>query len=295
MMQTSRRIRLVITDLDNTLYDWVTFFARSFMAMADELAVVLDLPIDEIYRQFKAIHQHYGNSEQPFAVLELPSVRQRFPGADREEIMQALAGPLRAFNSARKKHLQLYSGVLESLQVLHGEGIVLVGHTEAVLANSYYRLNRLGVAPLYRRLYTLMDKHPVDNDRPGFEFHLPDFLMPIPRGERKPNPKLLLDICRREGVLPSEALYVGDSLTRDIGMAKEAGVRAVWARYGTRFDKGLWAVLVQITHWTDEDVAREEVLRHRYDHVVPDDTIDSFAEVLDIVGLHERVRVAARG
>ena len=36
-------IRALITDLDNTLYDWVTFFALSFDAMVTELTRVLDV------------------------------------------------------------------------------------------------------------------------------------------------------------------------------------------------------------------------------------------------------------
>lgn len=51
--------------------------------------------------------------------------------------------------------------------------------------------------------------------------------------------------------------YVSDSLTRDMSMAKAAGVHAVRAKYGTRYDRDLWLDLVWITHWTDEDVARE--------------------------------------
>jgi FMN phosphatase YigB (HAD superfamily) len=280
-------VRLIITDLDNTLYDWVTFFGTSFSAMAEELATFLELPIEQIYREFKVIHQHYGNSEQPFAILELPSVRRRFPTANREELLAILSGPLKAFNSARKKHLKLYPTVAQTLRELQEAGMALVGHTEAVLVNSYYRLQRLGIAPLFRRLYTLEDKVAVPPLQPGFVFPSPDFIQLVPRSERKPNPRLLLDICARENVLPSQTIYIGDSLTRDMSMAKESGVCAVWAKFGTQYDKALWKILVQITHWTDEDVAREEELRHRYDHVKPDYIVDEYSGLLEIVGVHQ--------
>lgn len=43
----------------------------------------------------------------------------------------------------------------------------------------------------------------------------------------KPEPALLLDICRRAGVRPGEAAMVGDRLYTDIAMGRRAGVPAV--------------------------------------------------------------------
>jgi FMN phosphatase YigB (HAD superfamily) len=292
MVAMHSRIRLVITDLDNTLYDWVTYFATSFGAMAAGLAILLELPIEQIYRDFKAVHQHYGNSEQPFAVLELPSVARRFPGASRDELLQALAGPLKAFNSARKRSLVLYPTVLSSLRTLRTAGVEVVAHTEAVLVNSYYRLQRLEIDTFFRRLYALEDKIArAPSEELRFVFPTPDFVQLVPRAERKPNPSLLFDICVREGVSPAEALYVGDSLTRDMSMAKQAGVCAVWAEYGTRYDPGLWNALVKITHWTEEDVAREAALKHVYNTVRPDFVLEEFGELIHIISSSNKDRV----
>ena len=68
--------------------------------------------------------------------------------------------------------------------------------------------------------------------------------------------------------------YLGDSLVRDIAMAKQAGVTAIWARYGTEYDPKHWQYLVKVTHWTDEDVQREKILKSKYSDVVPDYTIE---------------------
>jgi phosphoglycolate phosphatase len=66
-------------------------------------------------------------------------------------------------------------------------------------------------------------------------------------------------------------------------MAKQAGVTAIWARYGTKYDPACWTYLVKITHWTEEDVAREKTLKAKYHDVVPDYTIDSFEELKSIL------------
>jgi phosphoglycolate phosphatase-like HAD superfamily hydrolase len=55
----------------------------------------------------------------------------------------------------------------------------------------------------------------------------------LPFGEHKPNPKVVSDICGPLKVSPCTAVYVGDSISRDIGMAKAAGLWAAWAEYGT--------------------------------------------------------------
>jgi FMN phosphatase YigB (HAD superfamily) len=63
--------KLLITDLDNTLYDWVSFFSASFQNMVSELTKLLEVSEETVLSEFKVIHRRYGNSEQPFAVLEL--------------------------------------------------------------------------------------------------------------------------------------------------------------------------------------------------------------------------------
>ncbi|HSR68301.1 MAG TPA: HAD-IA family hydrolase [Acidobacteriota bacterium] len=286
---------LLVTDLDNTLYDWVTYFARSFQAMLRELAQQLELPEERLGKEFKAVHQRYGNSEQPFAVLELPAVRERLPGRSRYELLQALEKPLAAFKEERKRSLRLYPGVSETLQSLDEAGITIVGHTEALAVSSYHRLRLLGVDHYFKHLYALdgeLLQHP-DPER-GEELNPPQGLVrEVPRVERKPNPELLRDICAREGVDKSKCWYVGDSLTRDISMAKQAGVQAVWARYGTEFPARHWKTVVEVTHWTEEDVERERRLKQLFSQVQPDFTIDSFAELKRLLALPSLPSTAA--
>jgi FMN phosphatase YigB (HAD superfamily) len=109
------------------------------------------------------------------------------------------------------------------------------------------------------------------------------FVHVLPPEERKPNPRLLFDICRQEGVAPHECWYVGDSLTRDVAMAAAAGCVAVWARYGTAVDPEHWQRLVRITHWTEETVARDEELQREAAGIEPDQVIDWFDELLALI------------
>lgn len=282
-------MRLLITDLDNTLYDWVTYFANSFRAMVKDLAATLDIQEETLLDEFKVVHQHYGNSEHPFAMFELPSVRRRFPNSSREELLYELESSLAAFRASREKHLRLYEGVHDTLKTVAEEGTIIVAHTEAVAIHAYYRLMRLDILKYFKHIYALegfLEPHP--NPSRAAELQPPPGLIEtIPRDERKPNPELLQDICRREGIRVSDACYIGDSLSRDVSMAKTAGVTAVWARYGTGYEPNLWDILVRVTHWTDEDVAREAELRSLYSDIQPDYTIDRFVDLLDVLRLRD--------
>jgi hypothetical protein len=173
---------------------------------------------------------------------------------------------------------------LETLAEIQDGGVKIVGHTEAILANSYWRLRSLGIERFFNRLYTLEGRDAIHILMDSRWTDPPEgFVTVVPREERKPNPRLLADICRKEGADIRSVYYVGDSLVRDVAMAKQAGVTAIWARYGTKYDPDSWQYLVKVTHWTDDDVEREKALKAKYGEVVPDYTIDSFSQLKSIV------------
>ncbi len=275
-------MRLLVTDLDNTLYDWVTSFARSVGPMVGELAALLHIDEEAVYGELKAVHRRHGNSEHPFAILELDCVGRAFPDATPAELLTHLARPLAAFNAARTDSLRLYEGVADTLAALRARGVVIVGHTEAIGPTARQRLRLLGIEQHFAGVYCLASElgpHPSPEwqDKGGVPLHI------VPREERKPNPALLRDICASELARPEEAVYVGDSLTRDIWMARRAGVTAVWARYGRSYTDQDWDTVVRVSHWTPEDVRREARLRVSATGVTPDHTIAGFGELLGIV------------
>jgi phosphoglycolate phosphatase len=120
------------------------------------------------------------------------------------------------------------------------------------------------------------------NEGPSYSDDVsPEFLRILPPEDRKPNPKTLLDITRDFEIPPTEAVYVGDSMIRDVYMARRAGVHAAWARYGTEYDRSLWDTLTNVTHWKYDDVQRESELRSAAGGVVPDVELKGFADLLE--------------
>jgi len=277
-------MKLLITDLDNTLYDWVSFYSQSFSAMAEELSNEISVPLEIILSEYKAIHQKFGNSEKPFATLELPSVISYFGSNDKIFLQKKLEKVFSAFSSKRNQTLKLYPTVRDTLKTLSDRGVKIVGHTESLEFNSLYRLYKLDIINFFDHLYTLEDNHNLHPDPKNAKI-IPvknDFVVRLSSSESKPNPKLLEHICFTEGVAIKDAIYVGDSITKDISMAKSIGMKSAWACYGRHFSPQLWEILVKITHWTDVDIEREEELKVSFSKIKPDYTINSFAEILEL-------------
>lgn len=106
------------------------------------------------------------------------------------------------------------------------------------------------------------------------------------RGLRPSNPAVLLEICAAEGIAHQEAVYIGDSIARDVLMAKRAGVFAVWAAYGAEHSPTMYDALVRISHWTPEEVEQERRLRDEAKVISPDFIAHrEFAEVLSVFGV----------
>jgi FMN phosphatase YigB (HAD superfamily) len=277
--------KLLICDLDNTLYDWVSYFVPAFYAMLDKAVEILGCDREKLLDDFREVHQRYHDSEHPFALLETASINERFKGRERYEIARALDDAFHAFNAARKTYLKLHPGVKETLEYVRERGIRLVAHTDSQLFGVVDRLTRLHLTEYFSSIYCrerpqLGHPDPTVGERwlDNFPMHKVRELL---RHQMKPDPKVLTEICSREGVTGSEAAYVGDSIARDILMAKKAGVFSIWAKYGATLDGDDYAKLVRITHWTTDDVEREKQLRKEAESIRPDFVAEnSFDEIL---------------
>ncbi|MCX6578961.1 MAG: HAD family hydrolase [Candidatus Aminicenantes bacterium] len=282
-MREYTQIELLIIDLDNTLYDWISFFVPAFYRMIDVAVEILQVDRETLLTDIQKVHQKYGNSEHPFALLETGAAINRFPGKNRAELAKILDPAFHAFNKKRKELLRLFPGVFETLKFINESGCTVVAHTEADVLNSLFRINALGIRQFLSYLYAPRSEglgHPEGKVLYADELKN-GFLRLLPREHRKPSPKVLEDIFVEYSLSPMNVLYVGDSITKDISMAKRAGAHAAWARYGTLYDKTLWEKLVRVTHWTAEDVARESQLRNEAEGVLPDVNLESFTELTD--------------
>ena len=292
-------IGLLITDLDNTLYDWVTYFASTFVPFVDEASTLLHVSKERLLDDFREVHRRHQDMEHPFALLETATVQEKMGTLDRQERRRRLERAFVKFNELRKTALHLYPGVEDALQRIKETGCTVVGLTEATVPNAAFRLKFLGLDRFLTRLYAIEPSgagHP-DPARRAAYIRVEQLIRVIPKSARKPNPKVLVAISKEFGADARQMVYVGDSLSKDVGMAKAASVWAVWARYGGRYNQEHWRTLVRVTHWTEKDVEREEEARRAAASIQPDVTIDSFEELsehFDFVGTSQAAREQGR-
>jgi phosphoglycolate phosphatase len=252
----------LITDVDNTLFDWVALWHATFTAMLEPLIELSGVEREQLLDEIRLVHQRHRTSEYAFLVEEVPCLRER---AGTTAPAQFYDEAIHAFRRARKAKLELYPGVLEYLTKLRADGILLVAYTESLAYYTEDRFRKLGLDRVFDYLYS-----PADHDFPAGmtpdqvrQYPPQYYKMAVtehrhtPPNEYKPNPQVLRDILRDVGALPDETVYVGDSLLKDVSMAQDASVLDVHAAYGVAQNTDAYALLRRVTHWRDEDVARE--------------------------------------
>jgi phosphoglycolate phosphatase len=278
------RISVLVTDLDNTLFDWFDIWYTSFSAMLNEIARISSLPIEVLERESKAVHEKHGTSEYSFLIEELPSLVARHPSKDLKEVY----GPaIEAYRQARRSKLVLYPTVLETLKGLKVSGTLVIGYTESLEFYTTYRLIKLGLDGLLDVVYFPPDHSlPVGldasqirrYDADAYQLHRTQ-TRHTPKGETKPNPKLLCHILDECGAEKMTAAYIGDKLDKDVRMAQAASVVDVYAKYGDLVRDERYELLRKVTHWRSPVVETEREATQ--ESVSPSFTLDhSFGQLL---------------
>jgi FMN phosphatase YigB (HAD superfamily) len=282
MTGTPPVVNAVILDMDNTLYDWVGYFVPAVQAMIAEAARLLGVDQDLVRDDLRAVHVARGNTEHPFALLETRTVARCLPDLNRKERHDILRPAFAAFNEVRTQRLHLYPGVLESLQKIKATGCRLFGHTEATDVNITSRSRSLGLDDTLEAIYAPRFRgspHPLGTNREKPVERV--LVRPLQSTARKPDPDAIQLILHDAGVEPDRCLYVGDSLSKDVAMAKSSGMLSAWARYGIDHDPQLWRELVGLSHWDAAAVAAAKNRPPEPSDVQPDVVLNSFDELLD--------------
>src|SRR4051812_28865991 len=115
-------IKLLICDLDNTLYDWVGSFVPAFDAMVEELAETSGVSQADLTESFRRVHQRHGTSEYALAVAELDVLAEADAQLALGERLQKHSTALSAFRARRRQGLRLYPDVERTLRRLKDEG-----------------------------------------------------------------------------------------------------------------------------------------------------------------------------
>lgn len=290
-VMTQDRKLVLVTDLDNTLWDWFAAWHASFSAMLVALEEDSGVPRAVLEREIRVVHQKYGTTEYSNLLSEVPSL---INAAGSVEPWRAFPRAVEVLRRERRRRSQLYPGVLESLGAIRASGITIIAYTESLAYWTMWRIKRTNLDGVIHVLYSAPD-HDLPRGKsfegmrsqPEASYALERTEhRHVPRGVLKPNAQVLLTILDSAGFEPHQAVYIGDSLMKDVAMAQEAHLTDVHARYGEVQQQPGYDLLRRVSHWTDEDVERERA------HVGADRPITAthicrreFAEILPILGL----------
>jgi phosphoglycolate phosphatase-like HAD superfamily hydrolase len=278
---------VLITDLDNTLFDWVELWLQCFSPMLDGIAKISGIPRDNLIPEIAAVHQRHGTSEYSFLIDEIPSLQPMLEGRSATEVF---AEPIRTYREQRRQYLRLFPTVAETLLRIKGSGTRIVGYTESMAFYSNYRIRRLGLDGVLDYIFCPKDhdlpqglslddlrKYPAEHYKLQYtkQEH-------TPRGSKKPDPTVLNAIIADLRMDKADCVYVGDNLMKDVAMALDCGVEDIYAKYGSAHKRPEYKLLQEVTHWTPEEVEREQKIKER-EHVHQTHTLEqSFSELLDL-------------
>jgi len=197
---------------------------------------------------------------------------------------------MHAMNSARIKNTSLYSEVRSTIERIRDRHVPVVAYSESLAYWTEWRIKATDLDGLIDVLYTSPDHDlpagvTVDylRKRPRHEYGLKGTdHRAVPIGILKPDPAILQQILGDYNVDPHEAVYVGDSLMKDVAMAQDLGVLDVHAAYGVAQDRDGYELLRRVSHWSEEDIAREKRLAARPSIHPTYRLRESFAELLTL-------------
>ncbi|WP_322994036.1 HAD family hydrolase [Castellaniella sp.] len=280
-----KTIDTLIIDLDNTIFDWFAVWYASFIPIYNDILRVTGRPASEIEADIRAVHQVRRTSEYTFLLEEIEALKDI---RQTEDIRVRFHDAFEVSRRGRDLNLKLYPSVFRCLWDIKRKGTKIVAYTESMGFYSAYRLKRFGLDGVIDVLFS-----PEDHDTPaGVSVdkmrRLPDEFYELqvtqvrhtPPGELKPNPRILLDIIKAVGAKAERCAYVGDSLFKDVAMARDVGVFDIHAKYGESQRRPEYNLLQRVSHWTEADVQREREITAKGHTFEPSAVLkDSFAEI----------------
>ena len=203
-------LKAILFDLDNTLLDFSGFKRGSAIAAAKAMRKAgVKAKEKELCRRIWAVYDEKGIEYQ----YTFRDVLLGY-GLDPHAHERALQAAVIAYTKKKYALLRPRPRVISTLSSLRRRfklGIV----TDAPREKAWQRLILSGLDGFFDAVVTYTDT-----------------------GELKPSSAPFMRACGLLKIKPSEALFVGDNLERDVAGARRVGMRTAWARYGAQGKTG---------------------------------------------------------
>ncbi|MHC4605685.1 MAG: TIGR02253 family HAD-type hydrolase [Planctomycetota bacterium] len=208
MPKQRRELKVIFFDIDDTLYSTTEFVAQARRSAVEAMrSHGLRLPASHILRELsEVIAEFSSNYDHHFDKLLVRLPERAYRGINPAVLVAAAVA---AYHDSKFQHLRPFPEVPGVLRKLAQTEIIRGIITAGLLIKQAEKLVRLGV---YRH------------------FTPTAIFISDQIGISKPNPKLYKRACSELGILPAEAMYVGDHPSHDIDPCREIGMTAVLVR-----------------------------------------------------------------
>lgn len=245
--QVNPRTKLVITDVDGTLASFWDYFVPAIRDFLREISVKLDTPVMSLAEDIGRIVDRRGTHEYPWLLEETSFAWAHFSDRPQQFIKEFVKPFWEALDSNRQKYLRPYPEVLQTLEELKRQGIAIVALSDAPeymararnkqifdgMLDAVYALETLepDASDIFQPITLTHGRRRINAVRNATK-NLQSNVVVLPKHYEKPSPSGLDQVLKDFGVLPHEAIFVGDSLSKDGLVAASRGIRFVWAHYG---------------------------------------------------------------
>lgn len=295
---------LMVTDIDNTVFDWVQYYVHSIWELFEFVSKTIHVPVDVLAEQAKDVFTRHGSIEYPFLIQELDAVNQFF-GADIDAMLEkAVRIGRERFLQASTQYLKPYDGVIAAFAAIKSQypDLPIVALTDAPRYVAMWKLNKLGLLSFFDAVYGLEDpriptceiNHRVKVDPDILLKHLRQSnfgftgkIRILPDDYEKPGVRglktVLMDYELDETPQTRDrVLWIGDNLRKDVGLGNRLGVQTAWAEYGTRIDPANMKRLVAFS--PTENVHKNVYIKaDSPESPKPRHTLSAFSDVLRLL------------
>lgn len=275
----------VFTDLDDTLYNWVDVFARSFQAMVNTLSRITALDNETIIESFARVYKERKSLEYSFAIQELDIWKSLKWSMDK--IKYEAVRPARLeFSNVRNMNLKLFPDVRDTLKWanqndVHFYAISMAPDYQAHKRLRHFRLDIYFDGLLVFLGYEIPKYAPDDVVNKADKSPSSIKFTKVYENLRKPEPTPILETIDQFKLDPKKTFLIGDSIDQDVYMAQKAGIIDIWARYGKQnINPNSLEIIRRISTRTAEEIQRSEEIRK---NTIPTHTIDSFSSLRDVI------------
>ncbi len=199
-LENADKIKYLLVDADNNLWDWVAMHAEGMHRMACELCTVTGIAYEDIQASMKRVYkaaktldfsnlvesmdiiQAYASAKAETIMLEDVEATRKARAVMQSNIVAELViVAKKAYDKNRKKNFDLYPGVLEVFQQIadHRKDIQIIILTDAPYHKTIQRILMFGLAPYVTKMFAQVQKKLRFEDdvefEPGQEYLRPFF------------------------------------------------------------------------------------------------------------------------